>query len=391
MNARGYRTLALALALAALAALGAGRAEAGDDAGVEQAKTYFEAGRQAYEANRYAIAASAFEEAYRLSPRPQILFSMAQAYRQQYFMDRDPAKLRRSIELFRKYMQDVPQGGRRDHAQQHLVELEPMLKRAEEEQRKLGKAIEPARVEVETQLMITSRTPGAQVAVDGDEPSDAPLVRNVTPGKHKIRVEAPGFVAEESESVALQGRLVVADVNLKEKPAAITVAAPDGAEVSLDGRTVGEAPLPTALEVNSGKHLVVVMERGRYPFARDLELARGESLHVQAELETTTQRTVSYWLLGAAGGLVVAGGAAGAVALVAEGQAKSITSDLSARRGLTTQSLNDYKADVDRRNTFAPASAILLGSGVAVGIVGALLYFIDAPRLEARVEAPAVP
>ena len=65
--------------LMVILAVGSGEAE-GDK--VTQAKTYFEAGKQAYEASRYAIAISAFDEAYRLSPRSQILFSLAQALRQ---------------------------------------------------------------------------------------------------------------------------------------------------------------------------------------------------------------------------------------------------------------------------------------------------------------------
>src|SRR5205085_10860399 len=47
---------------------------------VERARKYFEAGKQAYGAGLFNGAISAFEEAYQLSPRPQIAFSLAQAY-----------------------------------------------------------------------------------------------------------------------------------------------------------------------------------------------------------------------------------------------------------------------------------------------------------------------
>ena len=68
-----------------------------------------------------------------------ILFSTAQAYRRQYFVDREPAKLKRAVDLYRQYVGEVAQGGRRDDAVQHLSDLEPLLARVEDEQRRSGK------------------------------------------------------------------------------------------------------------------------------------------------------------------------------------------------------------------------------------------------------------
>jgi hypothetical protein len=350
---------------------------------VKEAKTYFDAGKQAYEAGRYAVAASAFEEAQRLSPRPQILFSLAQAVRQQYFVDRDPVRLKHAIDLFKQYMQEVPQGGRRDHASQHLAELEPLLRRIEDDQKKSGRSFESApKLEAKTQLMVTSRTPGALASVDGEEGSEVPLIRDVKAGKHKVKVEAPGFIAEEAEAVAVEGRLIVADLGLKEKPAMIALSAPEGSDVTLDGRLVGTAPLPAALELPSGRHYVVVTERGAYPFARDLTLDRGERLTVEAKLQTTTQRTVAYWSLGVAGALAAAGAVTGIVALAAENRAKSINDRLISRQGLMGDDITSYHSAVDQRDRFAPVSFVLLGASAAVGVAGALLFFVDSPRVE---------
>jgi hypothetical protein len=275
----------------------------------------------------------------------------------------------------------VPQGGRRDHASQHLAELEPLLHRVEEEQRRSGKPLDAPVAEAKTQLMITSRTPGATAGVDGEESSEMPLIRDVKPGKHKVKVEAPGFGAEEEEAIAVDGRLVVVDLNLKEKPAVIALAAPSGADVTLDGRLVGTAPLPAELEVPSGRHYVVVTERGAYPFARDLNLGRGEKLVVDAKLETTTQRTVADWSLGLAGGLVAGSLVTGGIAFAAEKSAKDIDQRLTSRQGLMPSDLDAYKSAVDRRDRFAPIAGVLLVSGIAVGVTGLLLYFIDSPRV----------
>src|SRR5687767_7689921 len=80
---------------------------------VLEAKKLFDAGRQAYEATDYLTAARAFAQAQELAPRPAIIFSMAQAYRQQYFLDRDLGHLRRAISLYDQYLQEVEKGGRR--------------------------------------------------------------------------------------------------------------------------------------------------------------------------------------------------------------------------------------------------------------------------------------
>ena len=62
--------------------------------GADEARRYFEAGKQAYEAEQFAAAALAFDEAYRLEPRPAILFSLAQAHKAMVGGDLADAALR---------------------------------------------------------------------------------------------------------------------------------------------------------------------------------------------------------------------------------------------------------------------------------------------------------
>ncbi|MCK6549985.1 PEGA domain-containing protein [Myxococcota bacterium] len=371
-----------AIGLVALATALARPAHAGAEmTGVAEAKRYFETGRQFYETSRFALAASAFEEAYRLSPKPQVLFSLAQAHRQQYIADRDPARLSRAVELFREYVRLVESGGRRDHALQHLTDLEPQLSKMEAADKLAGRATS-MKLEVKTQLMITSRTPGALVYVGDDEGSEAPVVRDVMPGKTQLRVEAEGFIPETVDAVAVEGRLVAIDVNLKEIPALLTIDAPEGADIALDGRIVGTAPLIAPIEVASGRHLLVVLQRGSYGFSRELTLARGEERVVEVELATTTQRSVSWWFLGGGGALVTAGAVAGVLALSAEGDAQAINERRLSRQGLTAEDLATYRDSIERRDSLAPAAYGLLGAGAASAITGLLLYLVDTPRVD---------
>lgn len=348
----------------------------------EEAKKCFEAGRLAYEQGYYSIAVTAFGEAYKLSPRPPVIFSYAQAERQQYFVDRDTKRLSRARELFQEYLASTPKGGRSDHARQHLADLEELIKRLP--QQPVPKIEERIEAKAKTQLMITSRTSGALAAIGDEEASELPQIRDVSPGKHRVRVEATGFAAEELEAVAVDGRLVVVDVSLKERAAVLRVSAPDGSDVSLDGRLIGEAPLTAPIEVTPGRHLLAVTQRGSYGFMRDLSLDRAQELDIEAHLETTNQRIVSYVFLGAAASLVAAGGIAGGVAFAAENRAKDIDERRTGRLGLTAEDLASYERNVNRRDTFAPPAMVLLGVGATVAITGALLYFIDSPRIEPR-------
>jgi tetratricopeptide (TPR) repeat protein len=343
---------------------------------IEQAKTYFNAGRTAYEAGLYEAAISAFEEAYRLAPRPPVLFSLAQAYRQQYLSDRDPGRLSRAIDLFRQYLDQMPKGGRRDHARQHLADLEKELKVGP-----LPKA-PPRPTETKTQLMVTSRTAGALASVDDDEPVEVPVMRDLPAGPHKVRVDADGHIGEELVAVAVEGRLVVTEVNLREKPAAIALRAPEGSEIVVDGRVLGEAPMPP-IEVSSGRHVIAVLEPGRYGWARELELGRGENIEVEANLETTHQRTISYLFLGTSA-LATAGAViTGVIALGAQRKANDLDDKRLSRQGLTAEDLEDYQSARARRNTLAPTSAALFAGGVASGVTGLLLYLLDSPRVTA--------
>lgn len=371
---------AFGLAPAPAHAQGQGGA-AGEEERVAEAKKFFEAGRQAYEAGQYMVAAAAFEEAYRLSPRPPVIFSMAQAYRRQYFVDRDPAKLKRAVDLYREYVRLVPQGGRREDAVTYIAELEPILGRIESEQRSPVMAAPPQRTEV-TQLMVSSQTKGVRAAIGDDKFMEVPLIREVAPGTHVIRVKGEGYFPREVEGVAVEGRLVVVEVNLEPRPARLTLRGTRGAELAIDGRHVGE--VPRTVEVPAGRHVVTVTRRGHYPMSREVQLERGQEVALDARLETTTQRVAAWWVLGASGVLFLSGGVATTFALVHEGNAQAILDKRDRdRQNLSSEELDEYLRERDARDDLVTASIVLYAGAAALGLMGALLYLVDSPRVEA--------
>lgn len=343
---------------------------------VHEAKTYFQAGQQAYRAGFYLDAARAFEQAHDLVPNPAITFSLGQTYRRQFFLDADPMHLRRAILAYRQYLQEVPQGGRREDAIENLGALE---------QRRLALGLQPvqgllqeAEAVDKTQLMITSQTEDAMAALDGEAPRPVPLVAEVEAGQHTVVVQAPGYQAQTSQAVALQGRLVVAQVDLQAQPAQLKLSGPSGAQVSLDGRTVGKLPFPSALEVAAGRYRVRASQSGKHTFVKDIELGRGQAVEMVARLPTTTQRQISYWFLGGGGVLMLSTGALVAVSLVSEGQARLILRKRDRdMQNLTPAELERYIDARDRRNDLLTISTVTLVGSLVVGGVGAALFFLD--------------
>jgi hypothetical protein len=380
---RSTSTLA---ALAALA-LAAAPARADGPSDVAQAKTYFNAGAQAYAAGKFPAAIQAFVEAQRLAPRPAILFSIAQAYRRQFYLDRQSINLDEAIRYYRQYVEMVPQGGRRADAAEALAELEPVQARLAP----TAPAASPSAAgSAPTRLMVTSPTRDAAVWLDGKEAGELPLIQEVPAGKHTVRLEGAGYFGEEREVLAVEGGLVAIDVALRERPARVAIAAPDGAAVTIDGRPMGTVPLASPLELPSGSHLVTITLNGHRPLAAEVDLARGASTTVDAPLETTGQRKVSYVLLGAGAAGAIAGGVLTALALGAEGDAEAVL-DVRASRNITDADRDEYDAARARRDDLRRGAGVALGAALALSATGALLHAFDRPSIEAPTQRRDVP
>src|SRR5262249_14167768 len=146
-------------------------------------------GDKAYSAGNFPAAIRAFQEAYKRAPLPPLLFSMAQAYRRQYAIDRKQENLREAIGYYRKYIEQVPQGGRRADAAAALTELEVMLPQSAPGDAAAAPA-QPGASENQspTRVMISSTVKAVQISLDGGKPVATQLIEDVKPGKHKVRM-----------------------------------------------------------------------------------------------------------------------------------------------------------------------------------------------------------
>lgn len=332
----------------------------------------FNAGAAAYSNGQFTAAIQAFDEANRLYPKPQIAFSLAQAHRRQYFIDKNAEHLKTAIKLFHDYLDQVKEGGRRGDAAQALGELEPLASRTDMS----TVAAAPASKEP-TRLMVLSQPEDAQIEIDG-KPAKPGMAVEVAAGKHRVKVSAPGYVAEEKEVQAIENTLRPVDSTLKEKPAHLFVEGVSGATISIDGRPSGETPLLTPIDLPAGSHLVIVTKNGYRAYTQEIDVARDEQKRIVVDFKPTTQRLVAYGFFVGTAAAAVTGGIFTALALSKQADASTIL-DRQSQGTLVPADRLDYEAARNRRDDLFTASYVAYGIAAGALVTGAVLYFFDQP------------
>lgn len=378
------RWLALAALAVQLALATTSGAQPATD--VERAKASFKAGANAYAAGDYLAAIQALETAYQLSPLPAIAFSLAQAERKQYLVARERVHLERALELFRRYLEQDPRGARREDALSALALLEPLL------------GAKPASVEAAakvqarpTRLMIVSDTPGAQISLDDAPAAASPLIREVTPGKHRARVRARGYLEVRRDVIAVAGELLMTEVQLSELPSSLHVWAPADAQIYVDGVYVGRGGARLTVPLRSGTYQLSVAQKGRRLVRRNLEIERGKARSEVVELEPTVQRSLSELLFIGGGAALGAGVALSAFAIRSENRAEAFIARQQ-RRTVEEAELVAYHASLVERDRYRTAAAVSVAGSFGLFITGLFLHELDRPSiLAAPQREPSLP
>jgi hypothetical protein len=382
---RFYRWLLLScLALsAALCAASPAWAEAPDPVAsassenVERAKESFRVGAAAYASGEYLAAIAALDSAYALAPLPAIAFSLAQAERRQYFVDRQVEHLVRSVALFRRYLEQVPSGGRRADAIDALAQLEPLTTRQPAAPAPLPSA---GGRSSSTRLLVIAEAAGARVWID-DVELVGQMICEVTPGNHRVVVRAEGYHDAEREVTAVAGELIPVSMVLAELPGTLQLSAPDDAEIYVDGAFVSLGGQGVALPVASGHHKVSVAQNGHRMAVHEVDVPRGGSRELDVELEPTGQRMTSHVLL--IGGAVTLGAATflTVMAAVSEDAAQEFLVK-SERENVRPAELVRYQADLQRRDRYRTMAGINFAASLGLLVTGLFLHELDQPRAE---------
>ena len=351
---------------------------------LERAKASFRAGANAYAAGDYLAAIQALEAAYELTPLPAIAFSLAQAERKQYAAKRERQHLQRALELFRRYLEQAPDGPRRRDAQLAIAELQPQLASAA-----VGES--PPKIQARpTRLMIVSDTPGARIALDEGVMSASPLIREVSPGQHHAHVEARGYDSVERDMTAVAGELILSEVRLPERLTSLYVWAPDGADIYVDGVYAAQGGTRASIPLASGAHQLTVAQKGRLVVRRTLRLERGLPHTELVTLEPTTQRSISEVLFISGGVALGVGVVLSAFAVRSENKAENFLR-LQRHENVSNPQLVAYNAALVERTRFRSAATIGVASSLSFFITGLFLHELDQPRSPAAPRRSGMP
>lgn len=373
MKARSHRLLSASVLAAALG-LAPGIAHA-QQANVEQAKTQFTLGAQAYTAAKYDVAVTAFEEAYRLLPRPEILFSLAQAEKKQCVAVKDANLLKKALAHYRQYYAlDLPQNSRKTEAVESIQYLEQLASQAE-----YGGGQAPATAKAPTKLAVFSTADGAHVYVDGRSQGDVPFVGPVAPGRHTVLVRLEGFTDATRDVIVPEGTTQTIPMPLSERAVGVAFDTALGADVYVDGRFVGRTPLPVeGAPLAPGNHVVVVVKNGKRLATKDIKVERNRPIVVRMPLETSTQRVGAY-AVGAVGIAALVGAGAFYFVAAAEQSRAQSRSERIPQGTLDADGLRQYTQAVANRDAFRASGTITGIAGLAVLTGAVLLYVVDTP------------
>jgi len=149
----------------------------------------------------------------------------------------------------------------------------------------LEREIKPAIVDVQSDA--TGNATGALIYVDGQQRGTVPMKVKVPPGRHQIRVEKAGYTTH-TQWVTLQEKQVwtiQAILKPREKPKGTLLVAADvqGAEVLVDGKSLGAAPV-VARNLPAGPHTVEVRKAGAPPWKQVVVVESGKIKKVTAAI-----------------------------------------------------------------------------------------------------------
>jgi hypothetical protein len=331
----------------------------------------FDSGFLAYGERRFADAIEFFAEAYKTYPTEGLLFSLGQSHRKLYELNQDKRHLRFAILRYGQCLRLYPEWERAGEVSEYLSSL---LAQSE-----LGPVDEQV---VVTRVMISTKAEDAWMRIDEGERVPAPGVQPVEPGKHTIQVGGPGYDSSLQTVDVPEGATVQLDFTPKPIPARVTIDGPKGAEVSIDGRRIGKLPLSEAVELEPGVHFIGVTRNGHVAYTRQFAVARDEDFSVQAEMRGSTQRTMSYAMIGLGGGGVIASAVTMGLAFAAQGRAAKLDDDFSNNGNGTEDQYATYLDEVDRRDQFRTAAIASGAVGAGLLITGFVLFAFDKPQVD---------
>ena len=134
-------------------------------------------------------------------------------------------------------------------------------------------------------LSVRSMTGGAKVSLDGAAVGTVPLIlRGVTAGKHHVRVQRLGYLAQDEDVNIVAGKTAELEADLLPSAGVVKVTSPTrGAQVFVDGKAAGGVPYEG--EVGIGKRVIEIRKDGYAGYKQVLQVGAGNDYPVSATLK----------------------------------------------------------------------------------------------------------
>jgi hypothetical protein len=139
-------------------------------------------------------------------------------------------------------------------------------------------------------IVLSTVPAGAEATVFGAQLrklGPCPCVFQAAAGRYKVQVSKPGFQAKTIEFVKLGGQLLRLNVTLEQfstTGALFVNSAVSGAQIRVDGTTVGSTPLNNEIKLTPGRKNVVVSAPGFQSWTAIVEIQAGQLTQVNASL-----------------------------------------------------------------------------------------------------------
>jgi hypothetical protein len=162
-------------------------------AALADAKQHFLAGNDYYTQGRYQKAVEEFQEAYRLDPRPLLLYNIAQTWEKLGELDK-------AVDAFKRFLEADPGNDDKAMIESKIASLEERL--------------------AQTGIVLTSAEDGAAIKVDGKDKGMTPQdgVLRLPVGAHKIVVSKKGFKDFVMGVAVAAGQATPVEVTLEPGP-----------------------------------------------------------------------------------------------------------------------------------------------------------------------------
>jgi hypothetical protein len=224
-----------------------------------EARVHFERGLDLFDEGRLLEALAEFEEAYRISPAPALLYNLAQIHS-------DLGHAVEAADAYERFLRDSPALD---------AELRSDAERALRVQRaRIGR------------LEVTVSVEGTRLFVDDVEVGASPLSEpiRVSAGEHVVVAQSAGFETQRHRFRLAGGatyrvELVLVPSGSRGASLRIESVIP-GVEVRVDGASLGLTPLDATVPVSGGAHRVEGTRDGYVPFALEVLAVDGSETRV---------------------------------------------------------------------------------------------------------------